>query len=120
MNDIFENPILCKNCKKQMNKATLVKNNFSMRALKCLHCNNFIIHPTDEAEYKHFLNLRKKDFNVKLRLVGNSYTVSIPREIVNFINEQDKIIDEIVKLNFEGMRKLSLVFDQGKNDRKIN
>ena len=103
-----------------MNKAALVKNGFSMRALKCLTCDNFIIHPHDENEYKQFLSLRKKNFNVKLRMVGNSYTVSIPREIVNFINDQDKIIDEIVKLNFEGMRKLSLIFDRDENGRKIS
>ena len=103
-----------------MNKAALVKNGFSMRALKCLSCENYIIHPQDENEYKQFLILRKKHFSVKLRLVGNSYTVSIPREIVNFINDQDKIIDEIVKLNFEGMRKLSLIFDRDENGRKIS
>ncbi|PIZ83683.1 hypothetical protein COX97_00755, partial [Candidatus Pacearchaeota archaeon CG_4_10_14_0_2_um_filter_05_32_18] len=59
-----------------------------------------------------FLKLRNKQFNVKLRMVGNSYTVSIPREIVNFINEQDKIMDEMVKLSFERMGKLVLIFNE--------
>ena len=45
-------------------------------------------------------------------MVGNSYTVSIPREIVNFINEQDRIMDDIVSLSFERMGKLSLIFDK--------
>lgn len=94
-----------------MKKVQAIKNGFAMRALKCFQCNNLIIHPQDEVEYKQFMNLRKKDFSVKLRMVGNSYTVSIPREIVNFINEQNKMINEIVKLNFEGMKKVSLVFD---------
>ncbi len=94
-----------------MEKGNVVKNGFSLRALKCLKCHSIIIHPKDETEYKNFVNLRKKKFAVKLRMVGNSYTISIPREIVNFINEQNKVLNEIVKLNFEGMKKLSLVFD---------
>ena len=44
-------------------------------------------------------------------MVGNSYTVSIPREIINFINEQDRIMDELVSLSFERMGKLSLIFN---------
>jgi len=45
-------------------------------------------------------------------MVGNSYTVSIPKEIVNFINEQNKLIDDMVRLSFDSMNKLSLVFDE--------
>jgi NAD-dependent SIR2 family protein deacetylase len=114
MTDIFENTILCKNCNKQMEKGKVVKNSFSLRALKCPKCHSIIIHPQDEIEYKHFMNLKKKKFAVKLRMVGNSYTVSIPKEIVKFINDQNKVLNELVKLNFEGMRKLSLIFDDEK------
>ncbi len=111
MQDIFDNKIICKNCNSEMQKVKFLKNGFSFRAVHCLKCNNKVIHPEDKQEYQRYLNLRNKNFGVKLRLVGNSYTVSIPREIVNFINEQNKVIDEIVKLNFEGMRKLSLIFN---------
>ena len=31
-----------------------------------------------------------------MRLVGNSYAVSIPREIVNFMNQQEKMMDEML------------------------
>jgi hypothetical protein len=50
--------------------------------------------------------------------VGNSYAVSIPKEIVSFMNEQKKIMDEMVKLCFEDFGRLSLNFEELK-DKKI-
>tara|TARA_Y100000310_G_scaffold337547_1_gene424866 strand:- start:1678 stop:2049 length:372 start_codon:yes stop_codon:yes gene_type:complete len=112
MTDLFDNPVLCKNCEIKMQKISLVKNGFTFRSLQCRTCGNRIVHPEDKQEYDHYLNLRKKDFNVKLRMVGNSYTVSIPKEIVNFINEQNKVMDDMVRLNLDRMNRLSLEFDK--------
>lgn len=110
--DIFDSTILCKNCDKEMKKVQYMKNGFTFRAVKCDKCGDKIIHPHDEVEYQHYMQLRGKRYNVKLRMVGNSYAVSIPREIVNFINEQDKMMDELVSLSFERMGKISLIFDK--------
>jgi len=82
-----------------------------MRALQCPKCEKRIIHPVDEQQQNHFKDLKNKTFRVKLRLVGNSYAVSIPKEIIDFINEQEKIINNMVKLSIEDMKKLSLIFD---------
>jgi hypothetical protein len=122
MSDIFENIIICKNCDTKMQRVQFLKNGFTFRAVQCLKCGERIIHPQDEVEYQHYLSLRNKTYNVKLRMVGNSYTVSIPREIVNFINEQNKIMNELVCLSFERMGKLSLIFDQvhDQNEHFIN
>ncbi len=95
-----------------MQKIRLEKNGFSFRMVQCNKCGNRIVHPGDKQEYQQFLNLKNKNFNVKLRMVGNSYTVSIPKEIVNFINEQNKVIDDIVRLNLDRMNRLSLIFDK--------
>jgi roadblock/LC7 domain-containing protein len=111
MTDIFENTVLCKDCKKAMKKARVVKNGFQMRALICDNCKNKIIHPADKAAYNDFLSIKDKTFKVKLRLVGNSYAVSIPKEIVQFIKEAEKEFDNMVKLAFEDANKLRLVFD---------
>ena len=111
MTDLFDNTVLCKNCNKGMKQAKLIRNGFEMRALLCDKCGNKIVHPTDEAEYNHFLNLKSKTFKVKLRLVGNSYAVSIPKEIVGFIKDQDKIFDNMVKLAFDDAKKLKLTFN---------
>jgi len=61
-------------------------------------------------------------------MVGNSHTVSIPKEIVDFMNEQHKRINEqnrsisremedMVRLAFEDFGRLSLnFFDEGEDD----
>jgi len=119
-NDIFDNTILCNKCGKKMQKAKAVKNGFVLRVMICSNeaCNEKIIHPVDEQEYSKFINLKNKEFRVKMRLVGNSYAVSIPKEIVSFMNEQSKIMDEMVRLCFEDFGKVSLNFGELK-DKKI-
>ncbi len=110
--DLFDNVVLCKDCNKKMEKFTLVKNRFSIRALRCPRCNERVYHPEDIEEYKKFESLHNKDFKVKLRIIGNSYAVSIPKEIVEFIQEQERIMNTMVKLCFEEAGKLSLVFGE--------
>lgn len=110
MTDIFDNTILCKKCSTKMQKTKLVKNGFIFRTLICPKCKEKIIHPLDEQEYHKFINLKNKEFRVKMRLVGNSYAVSIPKEIVSFMREQEKIMNNMVKLCFEDMGRLSLNF----------
>ncbi|MEM0465537.1 MAG: hypothetical protein QXW97_02440 [Candidatus Pacearchaeota archaeon] len=110
MSDIFQNTILCGKCDERMNPVKIAKNGFILRAVLCPKCNSKIIHPKDEQEYLNFMNLKRKEFDVKLRFVGNSYAVSIPKEIVNFMKEQEKIMDDMVKLCFEEFGKISLNF----------
>ena len=112
MTDIFDNKILCKKCDSKMEKGKILKNGFLMRALVCPKCKERLIHPVDEQEYNKFINLRNKEFRVKMRLVGNSYAISIPKEIVTFIREQEKIMNDIVRLCFEEAGKLSLDFKE--------
>lgn len=95
-----------------MKKAKIVKDNFLFRAMICPKCSSKIIHPVDEQEYSRFINLKNKEFRVKMRLVGNSYAVSIPKEIVLFMREQEKIMDDMVKLCFEDIGKVSLNFKE--------
>jgi hypothetical protein len=110
MSDIFENIVICKNCNKKMEPSTTEKNGFRLRTLKCDKCRNQIIHPEDLKEYEDFQNLRKKSFRVKLRFVGNSYAVSIPREIIDFMSEQERKINEMVSLTLEEFGRISLNF----------
>jgi DNA-directed RNA polymerase subunit RPC12/RpoP len=108
--DLFDNKIICKDCKEEMQKIELIKNGFKLRAVECARCGQRIIHPADVEEFKRFSELKKRDFNVKLRMVGNSYAVSIPREIVDFMHEQEKMMDDMVRLCFEEAGRLSLMF----------
>jgi uncharacterized paraquat-inducible protein A len=114
--DIFENTILCDKCSTKMQKTNISKNGFTFRAMICPKCSAKIIHPLDEQEYNKFVNLKNKEFRVKMRLVGNSYAVSIPKEIVSFMREQEKIMDEMVRLCFEDFGKVSLNFGDVKDE----
>ncbi len=118
MKDIFDSRILCDKCGKIMEKINISKDGFVLRAVQCPKCSDKIIHPIDEQEYIRFNNLKNKEFKVKMRLVGNSYAVSIPKEIVSFMNEQKKMMDEMVRLCFEDFGRLSLNFEEIKR-RKI-
>jgi len=111
MTDIFDNTILCKDCNKPMKKAVVEKNGFHIRVLLCGKCGNKILHPADLKEYEDFQNLKKKQYKVKLRYVGNSYAVSIPKEIVEFMQDQEKKMKEMVDLVFEEMGRISLNFE---------
>jgi len=119
MPDFFDEVISCSQCGKKMSKNKINKNGFEIRFLECKKCKKKIYHPADIEEYKRFSRLKQRPFSVKLRMVGNSYTVSIPREIINFQRqmhkEMEKHIDEMnkfVRLCMEGPRKISLMFDE--------
>ena len=111
MADIFDNPILCKECNSKMQKTKIQKNGFILRAVVCPKCSEKILHPLDEEKYNKFINLKNKEYKVKMRLVGNSYAVSIPKEIVSFMESQRKRMNEMVRLCFEDMGRVSLSFD---------
>ena len=137
--DLFENTVLCKNCGKKMKPVVLDKEGFRIRALRCPSCSNQILHPTDVEEYRKFKELRGRHFQVKLRLVGNSYTVSIPREIVNFMKEENEEakqedihskmrehmakqmqeMQQFVTLAMEEANKLSLMFTDNESSENI-
>lgn len=96
-----------------MQKTLVNKAGFEIRAVQCPSCNKQILHPSDLNAQEDFRNLKGKTYNVKLRVVGNSHAISIPKEIVNFMKHQEntfKEFDNMVKLCFEDMHKLSLNF----------
>jgi hypothetical protein len=95
-----------------MKPVKVSKNGFIFRAVMCPRCEFKILHPVDEQEYERFVGLKNKQFSVKMRVVGNSYTVSIPKEIVSFMKEQEKIMDDMVRLCFEDFGRLSLNFHE--------
>jgi len=120
MADIFDNQVLCKNCNKVMKPILINKNGFNLRALKCEKCGSAIIHPNDKQEYDNFMRLKQKEFNVKMRMVGNSYAVSIPREIVDFMKEQENMMDNMVRMCFSGANSLNLQFNTNEGGSEEN
>lgn len=119
MKDIFDATIICKNCNKPMISRIIEKPGAALRAVQCPECREIIYHPGDIEKYKQFNSLKGKTYNVKLRIVGNSHAVSIPKEIVDFIQQQEKIMDDMVRLCFDDMHRISLRFgnEDFDNDR---
>jgi len=125
MADLFDQTVLCSECGKKMDKVVLIKNGFKIRALRCEKCQKIIHHPSDVEEYKKFQQLKQKPFAVKLRMVGNSYTVSIPREIIDFHREQEqmhqsfvKMQNEMIKMFLEDVGRISLCFPCSEEEQK--
>ncbi len=114
MTDIFDMKISCRKCNTEMEKTIVEKNGLQMRAVKCSKCGGRIIHPADLNGAERCRSLRGKVYSVKLRMVGNSHTISIPKEIVNFMNARNnnmkREMDDMVKLCLEDFKKLSLDF----------
>ena|SRR3989344_3502764 len=114
MRDIFDAKISCKDCNVEMKSSSVEKAGFVLRAVQCPRCGEKIVHPADLGNFNHYNDLRRKTFNVKLRVVGNSHAISIPKEIIDFINETSgrmkKNMDDMVRLCFEDFGKVSLNF----------
>ncbi len=134
MTDIFDTKILCKKCNVEMKPRVLEKEGLQLRAVECPKCRDKIVHPADLSCLNKFNDVKDKTFNVKLRMVGNSHAISIPKEIVDLMNEQHRIMHEqhkkmrkemndIVRLAFEDFGRLSLIFgeeldeEERENDR---
>ena len=110
MKDIFDAKISCKNCNIEMQPVTIEKSGFRLRAMRCPKCAEKIVHPTDLNKLQHYNDLKRKTYSVKLRVVGNSHTVSIPKEIVDFINDTNtkmsRHMNDMVQLCFEDFGRL--------------
>ena len=59
------------------------------------------------------MTLRNRDFQVKLRMVGNSFSVTIPREIIEFeekFRQIEKEMDKMIHMSLQEPGKLTLFF----------
>ena len=110
MADVFDATVLCDECNNKTEKTVLQKDNFRMRAWVCPSCRKQWLHPGDKAEYEYCARLRSKQFEVKLRMVWNSYAISIPREIIEFEEEMHRQMNNMIRLSLESPEKLSIFF----------
>ncbi len=110
MNDIFDQKVLCNECNIQTKKNILIKEGFQIRVLECPKCTKIIYHPADIKEYEDFQRLKARDFNVKLRMVGNSFCVSVPKELIDFHREMENEFNDIVRLSLESPGKIGMFF----------
>lgn len=107
MEDIYDTTMVCNMCNQKTTKSYVVKDGFKIRIWACPECKKKWYHPGDMQDYNEFMELKKKKFEVKLRPVGNSWTVSIPKDIIEF-EEVSKT--KIVKLCVDEPGKVVLFF----------
>ena len=113
MKDIFQAELLCPNCDIKTKKGEEIKEGYIIRYFKCPNCSQKIYHPLDLKDYGDFQKLKEREFQVKLRLVGNSFSVTIPKEIIDFeekFMQLEKEMDRIMKLTLEEPGKINLYF----------
>src|SRR3989344_9395931 len=110
MKDIFETTILCDDCNQKTEKIISNKEGYRIRAWRCNSCQKVWSHPADMEEYGNFQKLHNKQFQVKLRVVGNSYTISIPREIIEFEEELRREMNSMIRLSLDSPEKISIYF----------
>ena len=122
MKDIFDAKIVCKKCNVEMKPVNIERSGAIMRAVQCSNCHDKIVHPADLEAYEHYNDLKGRTFSVKLRMIGNSHAISIPKEIVDFMNEMHKNMridmDDMVRLCFQDMNRLSLNFGESIEDER--
>lgn len=107
MEDIYDATMFCDKCKKSTTKSYKMKDGFKIRIWSCPECGKTWPHPSDMNNYTDFMDIKKRDFEVKLRPVGNSWTVSIPKEIIKFeAVSQTKVIT----MSLDEPGKLTLFF----------
>ncbi|MFH1456464.1 MAG: hypothetical protein ABIF40_05970 [archaeon] len=111
MEEIYDTVLLCDKCTDPTQKSYVVKDGIKIRTWHCIKCNKKWHHPTDLEDYHRFKEIKMKDFEVKLRPVGNSWTVSIPKEIINF---QEVTRTKIVHLSLNEPGKIVLRFKKVK------
>ena len=111
MKDIYDATLMCENCNVKTIKQVVIKDGFQMRTWSCPKCGKHWFHPTDLEAYKGFIELRKREFQVKLREVGNSWIVSIPKEIIRF---EEISLTRVVNLNMDEPGKVILWFKKVK------
>ncbi|MBI4448137.1 hypothetical protein HY643_04095 [Candidatus Woesearchaeota archaeon] len=111
MAEIFETTIICDNCKKPTERKIIQKDGFNIRSWHCPTCHKYWHHPLDLQEYKSFQQLKERTYQLKIRQVGNSWTVSIPKEIIAF-EEIETRINKMIKMSLEEPGKLTIFFSR--------
>ncbi|MBI5798227.1 hypothetical protein HZA98_04985 [Candidatus Woesearchaeota archaeon] len=110
MKDIYEAELLCEHCRKATHKSLVHKEGFPIRSWHCLHCNQQWFHPGDLENFKAYQHLRERSFHVKMREVGNSWIISIPKEIVHFQELQDA--EKIVQIHIDEPGRVIISFSR--------
>lgn len=82
--------------------------NYGIRGWVCKKCKKEYIHPEDSLKISKLEALKKSRVRVKIRTVGQSLVITLPKEIAELYDLQK---GETVELSPESMKKIEIELD---------
>ncbi len=113
MKTISNARVLCPECDKETIKRFEIRQGFKLNFFECPICSERFYDSSEIKEFGEFKKLRARRFDVKLRMVGNSFSVTIPREIIEFeekFAQMEKEMDNMMRLSLDEPGKIRLRF----------
>src|SRR3989339_500737 len=92
-------------CGGMASRGTVKYKSYEIRGWVCAKCKKEYIHPEDSMKISKLEELKKSNPSVKIRTVGQSLVITLPKEIVD-VYDLEK--GEIVRLNPENLKKIEI------------
>ena len=95
-------------CGDMAGKSAIKYKSYEVRGWICKKCGKEYIHPEDSLKISKLEALKKNGIRVKVRTVGQSLVITLPKELVDIYGLEK---GEIVELTPENMRKIEIAMD---------
>lgn len=99
------NEIPCE-CGGMAGKGTVKYQDYEVRGWICKKCKKEYIHPEDSLKISKLEELKKNGIKVKIRTVGQSLVITLPKELAELYGFEQ---GETVELSPENFRKIEIV-----------
>ncbi|MBI4171022.1 MAG: hypothetical protein HY514_04955 [Candidatus Aenigmarchaeota archaeon] len=95
-------------CGGMAGRSTVKYKDYEVRGWVCKKCKKEYIHPEDSLKISRFEALKKSRVRVKIRTVGQSLVITLPKEITELYGLQK---GETVGLSPESMTRIGIELD---------
>lgn len=92
-------------CGGMARRSTVKYKNYEVRGWICKKCKKEYIHPEDSLKISKLEELRKSKVRVKIRTVGQSLVITLPKEIAKLYGLEK---GETVELSPENFKKIEI------------
>ena len=98
------NEIPCE-CGSMASKSAVKYKDYEVRGWICKKCKKEYMHPEDSIKISRLEELKKSGIKVKIRTVGQSLVITLPKELANLYGLEQ---GETVELSPENFRKIEI------------
>ena len=92
-------------CGNMASKSTVKYKDYEVRGWVCKKCKREYLHPEDSLKISKLEALKKNHIRVKIRTVGQSLVITLPKEIAELYGLEK---GETVELSSEGLKKIGI------------